>query len=264
MRALLLSLLSFCLLCASAWGGFGLRRRLGDRHLSEANLQSVSLVSSLLVTFTALVLSLLLASVKNSFDTADRDRRLYAAGLAQLDRCMSHAGPALAGARGELHAYTAAVIASTWPEEPPPTGVAYPDTSHMPRVGETPALAALMSGIADALARYAPADSYGQAVATACRQSLAAVQDRRWAVIEDAHGGVSLPFALIVQFWLVLVFVSFGLRGARNAFSAVAIGIGALAISSVIFVILDLDRAYGGLFGISSNAMRQALAVMLR
>ena len=49
--------------------------------------------------------------------------------------------------REQLRSYVAAIIASTWPSEPPPTGIAYPDVSHMPRTGESTVLADLMNEI---------------------------------------------------------------------------------------------------------------------
>jgi hypothetical protein len=46
--------------------------------------------------------------------------------------------------------------------------------------------------------------------------------------------------------------------------AGVAIGIGIVSVTSVMFVILDLDLPYGGLFGIPSTSMRLALTDMLR
>ena len=101
----------------------------------------------LLVTFAALVLGLLTASVKQSDDSAANDRQRYTLQLALLDQCLRDYGPDAGKARADIHSYTAAVIASTWPDEPPPRGVQYPDVSGMPRVGPTPILAALMDRI---------------------------------------------------------------------------------------------------------------------
>ncbi|MGC2786255.1 MAG: hypothetical protein WA397_20980 [Roseiarcus sp.] len=38
----------------------------------------------------------------------------------------------------------------------------------------------------------------------------------------------------------------------------------ALSIAIAVFVILDMDEPYGGLFGVPSTAMRNALADMMR
>ena len=93
---------------------------------------------TLLVTFTAIVLGLLTTSVKAGFDTAYSARGDDAAQLAQLDRCLRDYGPETAPIREHLRGYVGAVIASTWPDEPRPEGVAFPDPAKMPRIGESP------------------------------------------------------------------------------------------------------------------------------
>ena len=61
-----------------------------------------------------------------------------------------------------------------------------------------------------------------------------------------------------------LVFLSFGLQVPRKWLAAIVIGIGVISIASVMFVIVDLDLPYGGVFGIPSTSMRNALADMQR
>jgi hypothetical protein len=163
-----------------------------------------------------------------------------------------------------LHGYTAAVIASTWPHEPKPTGVTYPDTSTMPLLGEVPTLAGVMNGIGLAIAGLKPADPLHGTLAARCAAEFGTVMAARWTVIEDVHGSLSAPFAAVLIFWLMLVFLSFGLQAPRNLLAGLVIAIAIISVTSVMFVILDLDLPYGGLFGIPSTAMRLALADMLR
>jgi hypothetical protein len=258
------ALLVLVLLCVAAAAGFLLRERLSENHLSEGSMQAVRMVATLLITFAALVLSLLLASVRGSYETALRDRGFYAAELVRLDQCLRDYGVSTERARSKLHAYTAAVIASTWPHEPRPTGVEYPNPEQMPLVGEDQTLASLMASIGLEIYALAPSDPLHAALAAHCRAQYEAVQTRRWTVIEEAHGSLSGPFPIILTFWLMVVFVSFGLQAPRNMLTALTIAIGAVSISSVMFVIFDLDLPYGGLFGIPSTSMRNALADMLR
>ena len=59
------------------------------------------------------------------FDNA-RDRfQSYSIDLIMLDQRLREYGPGADFARASLRAYTAAAIADTWPNEPPPTGI-YP------------------------------------------------------------------------------------------------------------------------------------------
>lgn len=264
MREVLWTIILFAFLVAGASGGFFLRSRIPEPHRNQPTIEFLRIVTALLVTFAALVMSLLLASVRNSYDSAFHDRSHYAASLAELDSCMRDYGAELAGARTKLHGYTAAVIASTWPSEPAPKGVDYPDASAMPRFGEAPTLAGIMNGIGLAIDGVEPQDAMHKALAARCMADFGEVARARWAVIEDVHGSLSAPFAGVLMFWLMLVFLSFGLQAPRNLLAGVVIGIAIVSVTSVMFVILDLDLPYGGLFGIPSTSMRLALADMLR
>lgn len=252
------------LLAASAGFGSLLRTRLSAPHRGADTFDFLRIVTALMVTFAALVMSLLLASVRGSYDSAYRDRSHYASSLAALDACMRDYGPELAAARAKLHGYTAAVIASTWPGERRPTGVAYPDTKDMPRFGEEPTLAGIMNGIGLAIAALDPATPLQKALAARCSADFATARAARWTVIEDVHGSLSKPFTAVLTFWLMLVFLSFGLQAPRNMLAGLIVAIAIVSVASVMFVILDLDLPYGGLFGIPSTSMRLALAIMLR
>ncbi len=259
----LLSALFFCaLLSASAIFGVLLRGWLPEEHLSERNIEALRLVTSLLVTFAALVLSLQLSSGKAAFDLAYRDRNADAGQLAQLDHCLRSYGPEAEAARQKLRSYTAAVIASTWPEEAKPVGVTYPDTSKMARQGEDRTLTGVIRDIGRDINGLDPPDALRRNLAAECRANFTEFRARRWAVIEDSQAPQSSLFLNVVTFWLMLVFVSFGLQVPRKLLAAVVLAIGVVSISSVMFVIVDLEWPYSGLFGIASESMRATLAAM--
>lgn len=255
----------FCaLLSGSAIFGVKLRGWLSEEHLSEHTMEAIRLVTSLLVTFAALMLSLQLSSVKAAFDTAYRDRNADAAQLAQLDECLRGYGAETDPIRIDLRSYTAGVIASTWPQEPKPAGISYPDAGAMAREGADPSLGAILGRIGLAINRLASTDTLHSNLAAECRAAHQRVQQRRWAVIEDVRGPVSPLFTSVMTFWLMLVFLSFGLQIPRRRLAAIVLAIGIVSISTVMFVITDLETHYGGLFGIPSASMRDALASMER
>jgi hypothetical protein len=251
------------LLCASAGVGFFVRPRLPEHHRVRETTELMQITIGLLATFAALVLGLLTASAKQAYDNSAHDRQAYALRLGLLDQCLRDYGSETAAARGQIHSYTAAVIASTWPNEPAPTGVQYPDTTHMPRVGATPILARLMDQIGIEIARLKPADGLQQKLDVICMQHYRDVADARLSVIEDARSVLFEPFYQVLVFWLMIIFGCFGLVAPRNSLSAITIMLCALSLSSVIFLILDLSRPYEGFFHIPSTSMRIALAAML-
>lgn len=248
----------------SAIAGVWLRVHLTERHLSKDDLEAVRLVTGLLVTFAALILSLQLSTERSAFDVANKDRLLYAAHLTRFDQCLRNLGPQMKPARLLLQQYTAAVIASTWPDEPKPFVEGMPDASRMAVRGEDPGLTVLMNEIGLAIDTVAPPDARSTNIAVRCRLDFGSVQQNRWSVIEDTNSPNSGIFVAIISFWLALVFVSFGLQIPRRPVPSIVLALGVISVASVMFVILDLGRPYGGVFGITSAAMRGALADMKR
>jgi hypothetical protein len=258
------SLLLLFLLCASSAIGFYVNSLLPETHRSRDSVELIQLANTLLVTFTAIVLGLLTSSVKTGFDVAYAARGAYAGQLAQFDRCLKDYGQDTQQMRAQLDSYVAAVIVSTWPTEPPPTGVDLPDTSHLPRTGESPVLGSLLDQVGLELHSLQPEDALHRNLLAACSEQFIELQQRRWTVIEGVHPSISWPFYWILSFWMIVLFGSLGLRAPPNAMSVTVIALSAISVTLAVFVILDMDIPYGGLFGIPSTAMRNALADMMR
>jgi hypothetical protein len=264
MSAVWPSLLVFLLLVWATGVGFYVNRKLPERHRSRETVEVLHLAISLQVTFTAVALGLLVTSVKTGFEIAYQARATYAGQLAQLDRCLRDYGPQTAPTREHLRAYVAAIIASTWPAEPPPTGVSYPDVTHMSLTGEDSTLADLFDGVGLAVRGLTPDDPLHRSVAAACADDYAAAVRSRWAVIEGVRDSISAPFYWVMVFWLAILFGCLGLRAPPNRLNIIVFALCALSVSVAVFVIQGLDLPYGGLFGVSSESMRHALADMMR
>jgi hypothetical protein len=258
------TVLVFVLLCVATGLGVFIGPRLPERHRTRETVELMQLTIGMLATFAAIVLGLLTASVKQDYDSAARDRQHYALDLTQLDSCLrDFGGPDSAAARQEMISYVAAVIASTWPKEPRPEGMAYPSTLHMPLVGASPVLARIMDEVGVDVSRLSGTDSYHVKVAGLCLDRYRNVTQARLGVIEDARSQLYDPFYQLLVFWLMIMFVCFGLVAPRNSLSLAIIVVSALSLSSVIFVIIDLSRPYSGFFSIPSTTMRNALNAML-
>jgi hypothetical protein len=258
------SVFLFAVLCASAALGFQVHKRLPEKHRSPDSISLMQLVVMLLVNFTAIVLGLLTTSVKEGFDAAYAARADDAAQIVQLDRCLRDYGPETAAIRAQLRGYVASVIASTWPDEPRPTGVDYPDAAKLPRFGEAPALSGVVGDVGIEILSLAPKTMLQQNVARACDAHYRDVLNARWKAIESERASISYPFYWVLVIWLAILFGSFGLTTRPNATIMALIALCAVSITVAVFVILDLDQPYGGLFGISSATMREALADLMR
>jgi hypothetical protein len=261
------ALLVFALLLAGTAVGMVVRPLLPEEHKAHETVQLVQLVIGMLVTFAALVLGLMTASAKNHFDTVTDDFRGYAADLIQLDVALRDYGADADGARHNLRVYTAAAIASTWSAEPVPAGDYYPKevpSENIQERLENPRLAEMLNTAEREARQLTPQDAFHQKVMEVGLSRFDRVIQARWKLIEEAHSSVSQPFFAMLTFWLVVIFLSFGLIAPRNALALVTIILGALSIASAIYVIVDLDTPFTGPIVISSQPMRDALLHLSR
>jgi hypothetical protein len=249
------------LLGSSALGSF-VRPLLSERHRSREVIEFVQLVVAMLVTFAALVLGLLTSSAKSSFDKVGNDLRGLAIQLIQVDRCLREWGGETGPTRELLRTYTAAAIATTWVKEPKPPGDYYP--TEVPTVPgsylESPVMGDMLTHIEADIRQLEPHDPMHRRLASTCIAQFERLMQARWKLIEETGSSISTPFYIVLVFWLAVVFASFGLNAPRNALSYTTIALGALSIASAIFVILELSTPFGGLFKVSSQPMRDALA----
>ncbi len=248
--------------------GLFVRPLLSEAHRSRETTDLLQLVITMLVTFAALVLGLLTSSVKASFDTVDNDLRGFSIELIRLDQSLREYGEEAAPIRALLRRYTAAAIATTWSGEPAPAGDYYPKNAATHTLPEEPiestVLGALLDRVELGIRELQPRDEMHRRLLTTCINQFERFMHTRWKLIEEAHSSISMPFYLVLAFWLVIVFASFGLSAPRNAVAVITIALGALSIASVIFVILELDSPLHGLFIVSSQPLRDALAQLTR
>jgi hypothetical protein len=257
----------FVLLLATAGLGAVIRPLLPEEHKAFETVQLLKLVIGMLVTFAALVLGLLTASAKTVFDTTDTDIRTYATALIQLDNTLRQYGAEADTTRQIMRAYTAAAIASTWAQEPPPAGNYYPKTLP-PGVGsdhlDSRTLGAMLERAQRHTRELQPHDQFHQKLVDEALQQFDRLIQQRWKLVEEARGSISSPFDRILVFWLLVIFLCFGLIAPRNALAMVTITLGALSIASAVLVILDLDTPFTGSIMVPSQPLRDALSYLSR
>lgn len=246
--------------------GMRSRAMLREHHKNVETTDLLRLTVTMLVTFAAIVLGLLITSSKADFDTADDAMQTYAAVLSDLDDALQEAGPAAVPIRHQLAQYTAAAIASTWTTEPPPPGNYYP--RHV--VESDDGMRYESQSLGDELRTmqeevYQLPDQTADQVQArdACATAMTEVLQQRWTTIEASQVSLSTPIFIVLVFWMFIVFLCLGLNTPVNAVSTITISLGAIALASALFVVVDLNGLYSGIFIISSEPMRGALAQML-
>jgi hypothetical protein len=109
-----------------------------------------------------------------------------------------------------------------------------------------------------------PPDQLHEKLAADCFDQFKDVVRARWSIIEEPYSSIAKPFLRMLVFWLMVIFACFGLRAPASPLVLIVIALSAISLSSTMFIILDMDMPYEGLFKISSQTMRTALSDMLR
>ena len=102
MNALLISFLVFALTFGGALVGVVIRPLLSESHLRPDSKDVVKLATGLIGTLAALVLGLLIASAKSTFDQKTNQVRQLTASIIALDELLAQYGPEAAGVRNLL------------------------------------------------------------------------------------------------------------------------------------------------------------------
>jgi len=233
---------------AGALLGMGLQRLLPSHHLSKEMQDLVKLSAGTIATLTALVLGLLVSSAKSSFDAINSGIVQGGANVIFLDRTLARYGPETAAVREQLKRTVATGIETVWPAEK--TGV--------------PGLSALERGkgmetVQDALSEVTPKTDVQRTILTQAQQLAFSLTQSRWLLIEETHSQLPPALLAILVFWLVLLFVSFGLFSPQNPTAHAVLLIGACAISAAIFLVLELNQPFDGFIKVSSTPLRNAL-----
>ncbi len=240
-----------CVMSGALFGGL-LRSALPAHHLSDESKDVIKVATGLIATLVALVLGLLIASAKSSFDIKSEEIQTSAAKVVLLDRELRRMGPSADMARLALRRGVAFRLAQQWGED------------SFRSLGEARDGVVTMDQVEDNI-RAITSLNDGQRLLQARALGLASeISQTRWLLVEQAAGAIAFPFLVILVFWLFVIFTSLGLFAPRNFTVYGAIILCALSVSAAVLLILELDRPFQGLITISKEPLRNALSQLDR
>jgi hypothetical protein len=252
MNALTASLIVAAIVFASGLVGLWLHRLLPDENLSKETLDVVQLGTGMLSVLASLVLGLLIATAKSSYDTTDTAIRSYATDLILLDETLRDYGDAALPPRRLLRRYTEQMLGDVWPK-----------TGGRPYLQEDRTVGELMERVREAIRALQPVDPGQKWLQDQALEVNISLLRQRWLMIERSGPSVRLATIAILLAWVSVIFASFGLNAPRNATVVTAFLLCSLAIGSAIFLILQLDSPFSGVLQLPSQPMETALAHML-
>ncbi len=233
--------------------GLTLQRLLPERFTTGGPRDMIGAVVGLLTLLSALVLGLLIWTAYGVYSGQSLAVQTLAAKVLQLDLALADYGPDATPVRAGVRQNLAKTIDEIW------------------RVNESDAdfvannFAAAVQNLRSrekALEGLNPStDAQKQALAAAM-VTVESIGQSRLQMSFALSNPVSYPLILMVVGWATFLFCGYGLMSKGNAMSVAAGAVGAVAVSSAVYLILDLSDPYSGVFRASSAPLEQVLAVM--
>jgi hypothetical protein len=234
-----------CVLAGIA-AGILLRNALPEHHLNDNAKDVVRLGTGLIATIAALVLGLLIASAKTSYDTQSAQVRQITASAILLDLFLEQYGPEARAARDALRRNVVILAEQLW----------HDNASHslapfrVSQEGE-----GLYSKI-QSLQPNGEAQRFLQARAI---QAVTDLAQTRLLLFVQKNEGLPMPFLAVLVFWLTIIFLSFTLFAKPAPIVIGALMIFALSATGALYLILELSQPFSGLLQISNEPLRNAL-----
>jgi hypothetical protein len=247
--ALNLGTITFACAFGGALAGSYVRRLLPPTHLSKESQDVMRLGMGLVATMTALLLGLVTASARSTFDSQDAAIRTSAANVLALDRTLARYGSETQPTRELLRQTLAYRIEMMWPSD----GSTGQGLSKAP---PPPVVEAIENQILD----LSPGTERQRWFKSESLRLSEDIMKSRWRILSSQEGTVSIVFLSVVIFWLTVTFASFGLYAQPNASVFSVLFVSALSVAAAVFLLIELDGPFDGLIKISSAPMRFALS----
>jgi hypothetical protein len=248
MNDLWISLIVFAVIFGGALIGVFVRPLLSEKHLHPDSKEVVKMATGLIGTLAALVLGLLIASAKSSFDQKTNQVRQMTATIILLDDLLAQYGPEAASLRTLLRQSIPPLANRIWREEEIPAS----NPVHFESTAQSLAFE-------NQLERLSPNNDTERSLLSRAIQAFTEGAQIRLQLFAQAGGSIPAPFLIILVFWLGAIFVSFTLFARTNLVVMAALFVCALSFACAIFLVLELDNPFSGLMGISSATLRGAL-----
>mgnify|MGYP003575245026 CR=1 FL=1 len=247
MISIKISLIVFACIFGGAVLGILLHAVLPQHHLSAESKDIVKLGMGLVATMAALVLGLLVASAKSSYDTQSAEMTQLTTNVALLDRILAHYGPETKESRDFLRETVTRIVSQIWVEDGTSAGPASPKSAG----GEV---------LYDKVQELSPKNDTQRSLKSQALSIVMETGKLRQLMFAQGTAAVSIPLLVVLVLWLTVIFVSFGLFAPFNATVVSSLFVSALSVSGAIFLILDMYTPYTGVIGIASTPLQIVLA----
>lgn len=238
----------FAVAMGGALLGLRLAKRIPDHELDGHSRESIKLAVGLIATMTALVLGLVTASAKSTFDSLTEAVNTSAIKLLTLDRTLARYGPETAEIRAEIKRVVEIRVERTWPS----------DASRASRQDVLQHTASV-EGLGNRILALASADPVRAELKGRAVAQVEEILEERWLLVAGNSGSVPLPFLAVLILWIMVSFTIYGLLSPSNRTVISAFAACALSVGTALFLILEMDGPFEGVLTVSGDPLRRAL-----
>ena len=202
-------------------------------------------------TLAALVLGLLVASAKSTYDARESEINQLTAYVILIDNLLAKYGEGAQAARAALRQAVPAIVDRIWregqsaPLQSTPFKASAQGEAFYQRVQELQPTNDIQRGLKDRVIQ----------VTTDSAQA-------RFLLFSHLGSSIPGPFLAVLLLWMIVLFAGFALMAPANATTLASLVICALSVSGAIFLILELDQPFGGMMVIPSEPLRNALPAL--
>ena len=246
MSAVAIAIVALGLILASIVCGLFLRSRLPEAHLSGDSKEVIRLATALIGTMAAVVLALLFAATRGSFETTNSHVSRLTAGVIELDQLLKEYGPEGLPLRRALRADRDFMVNLIWRD-----GAS--DVSPIRAV-------APQQTVLYMLRELKPREPVQSSLQARALQVTTDLEQVRLILFAQPPDSISKPFMIVLVLWLMFIFASFSMSAKANPTLVIVLFICAFSAASAIYLIVELGQPFDGLMQIPSEPLRQALA----
>ena len=251
MSPIAISGVAFAVILGGAFLGTFLRNALPDHHLAEGSKDVVRLGTGLIGTIAALVLGLLIASAKSSYDTQSSQVRHMTANIILLDHFLAQYGPETGAARNLMRRGVVVLADRMWRQ----------NSSEVEKAAPFEASAA-SDALYAKLQELSPQNDSQRSLQGRAIQTSTNIAQTRLLLFTQTDNSIPMPFLVVLIFWLTIIFATFSLFARPNAIVIGSLFIFGLSAAGAIYLILELGQPFAGLMQISSAPLRNALVAI--
>lgn len=228
--------------------GLYLQRLLPENHMSTGARDMIGAIMGLVTLLLALVLGTLVGSAYGFFAVQKANVETLGARSIQLDMALVQYGPETQPLRDGLKAALKKSYKTVW-------GGGDTDPKELEVTAYLPMFAAMNHGISS-LEPKTPAQT--QLIGT-IGANASIIEQTRLLMSLQLASPVSWPLLNIVVSWAMLLFCGFGVLSRFNGTSVAALAFGSFAVASAVFLILELNEPFTGLFRIPGASVEQTI-----